>query len=107
MPLRITSESGEDMGPLFEWDDGKAQQNLLKHGVSFDEATTVFDDLLSQTAQDPRHSDAEERFATIGQAAGGRVIVVAHTDTAGVIRIISARVATPCERIPYEEQGFA
>lgn len=87
----------------FEWDTAKAAENLAKHGVSFEEASTVFRDLLSQTGQDPDHSIGEERLITFGLSASGRLLVVAHTEQGDTIRIISARLTTPSERTIYEE----
>jgi uncharacterized DUF497 family protein len=87
----------------FEWDPAKAAENLAKHGVSFEEAATVFRDGLSQTGQDPDHSIGEERFVTFGVSTSGRLLVVAHTERGDTIRIISAREATPGERTIYEE----
>jgi len=93
------------MGLVFEWDEGKARQNSSKHGVSFEEATSVFEDPLSLTIEDPIHSDYEGRFVTIGQSIWGRTLVIVHTDRIDKIRIISARAATPHERESYEEEG--
>jgi uncharacterized protein len=87
----------------FEWDEAKAGDNLARHGVSFQEAATVFRDALSQTGQDPDHSINEERFITFGLSTSGRLLAVAHTERGDTIRIISARVATPGERTIYEE----
>ena len=87
----------------FEWDRGKAVENLAKHGVSFEEAATVFRDVLSATGVDPDHSVDEERFVTFGISTGGRLLAIAHTDRDDTIRIISARPATPSERKIYEE----
>jgi hypothetical protein len=87
----------------FEWDTAKAAENLAKHGVSFEEAATVFRDTLSATGADPDHSFGEERFITFGISTSGRLLVVAHTERGGTIRIISARPATPGERKIYEE----
>jgi uncharacterized DUF497 family protein len=87
----------------FEWDEDKARQNLQKHGVSFEEAATVFGDTLSLTIEDPLHSMEEQRFVTIGLSLRHRVLVVVHTDRGGDVRIISARVATRRERKGYEE----
>jgi uncharacterized DUF497 family protein len=87
----------------FEWDPTKAAGNLHKHGVSFEEAATVFRDPLSVTAQDPYHSLDEERFITFGASTSGRVLVVAHADRGDTIRIIHARAVTPGERKIYEE----
>ena len=74
----------------FEWDPGKAAFNLEKHGVSFEEASTVFGDSLAATMLDPRHSAEEARFVTIGQSAAQRLVVVAHVDRGDRVRIISA-----------------
>ena len=87
----------------FEWDEGKADTNWNKHGVSFDEAATVFSDSLSDTIPDPLHSDEEDRFVTMGLSARGRLLVVVHTDREEKVRIISARTATTRERRQYEE----
>jgi len=87
----------------FEWDPRKAAENLARHGVSFEEAATVFRDVLSATGADPDHSVGEQRFVTFGISTGGRLLVVAHTDRDDTIRIISARPATPRERKIYEE----
>lgn len=87
----------------FEWDADKADENLQKHGVSFDEATTVFGDPLAITYADPEHSIGEYRFLTFGHSAHGRLIVVAHTDRDGKIRPISAREMTRKEKKEYEQ----
>ena len=87
----------------FEWDPGKATENLAKHGVSFEEAATAFRDVLSATGADPDHSLDEERFVTFGVSTKGRLLAIAHTDRDDMIRIISARLATPSERKIYEE----
>lgn len=87
----------------FEWDTAKAAENLAKHGVSFEEAATVFRDTLSATGADPDHSVSEERFITFGVSTSGRLLVVAHTERGDTIRIISARPATRGERKIYEE----
>jgi uncharacterized DUF497 family protein len=87
----------------FDWDPAKAVANLSKHGVSFDEASTVFADGLSATARDPDHSRGEARLLTFGMSSAGRVLVVSHTDRGETVRIISARTATRHERKMYEE----
>jgi len=87
----------------FEWDTAKAAANLRKHGVSFDEASTVFADVLSATAHDPDDSRGESRLLTFGMSGAGRILVVSHTDHGAIIRIISARPATRPERKIYEE----
>ena len=86
-----------------EWDESKAQENLRKHGVSFEEAATVFGDPLSLTIDDPLHSPEEDRLIMIGQSYRGRMLVVVHAERGDNIRIISARLATPRERRTYEE----
>ena len=90
----------------FEWDETKAQANLVNHGVTFEEAVTVFLEPFSLTIPDTVHSDAEERFVEIGLSATNRILVVAHTERGSNIRIISARKATRAERAVYEEKGF-
>jgi uncharacterized protein len=87
----------------FEWDENKATRNFVKHGVSFEEATTVFGDLLSETFDDPDHSVGERRFIIVGISEKGRILVVAHADNGEVIRLISAREPTHREREFYEE----
>lgn len=91
-----------NMNEAFEWDAEKAESNLQKHGVSFDEATTVFFDLLSITIPDPLHSSEETRFVITGLSPQRNHLVVVHTERAEKIRIISARLATPSERKRYE-----
>jgi len=86
----------------FDWDPSKAQENLLNHGISFEEATTVFGDPLAGTIPDPDHSEGEARFLTIGWTANGRLVVVSHTEEGDTIRLISAREATSHERNQYE-----
>jgi uncharacterized DUF497 family protein len=87
----------------FAWDKKKASRNLVKHSISFEEATTVFGDPLSNTFPDQDHSIAEQRFVIIGLSEQGRILVVAHTDDGELVRIISAREATHGERKSYEE----
>ena len=89
----------------FEWDPKKATANLPKHDVSFEEAVTVFSDILSFTYDDEAHSHAERRYATLGMSAQGHVLVVAHTQRGEHVRIISAREATPRERRWYEKEN--
>ena len=86
-----------------EWNARKAAGNLRKHGVSFDEAASVFFDPLSATGSDPDHSLEERRFVTFGMSSSGRLLVVAHADQDDLIRIITAREATRAERELYEE----
>jgi uncharacterized DUF497 family protein len=87
----------------FEWDPQKAARNLQDHGVSFEDAASVFGDPLAGTIPDPDHSTEEPRFITIGVTPALRLIVVVHTDRADRIRIISARRATRAEKKRYEE----
>ncbi len=86
----------------FEWDRKKAQRNLRKHRVSFDEAVTVFYDPLSATVDDPDHSVGERRLITIGYSSRGWLLVVSHTERGSAVRIISARSATRRERKRHE-----
>jgi uncharacterized DUF497 family protein len=93
------------MDLVFEWDPRKARGNVLKHGVTLDEATTVFRDVLSVTIGDPLHSEDEDRFVLIGHSYRNRLLVVVHTDRGDRVRIISARLATAKERRSYEENA--
>jgi uncharacterized protein len=88
---------------FFEWDADKATENLRKHGVSFEEASSVFFDALSATGRDPDHSVAERRFVIFGMSSTGRLLVVSHSERGNRIRIINAREATRAERKLYEE----
>jgi uncharacterized protein len=88
----------------FEWNEDKAAENLRKHGVSFDEAVTVFGDAFSMTIPDLVHSAQEERFVDIGRSASGRLLVVVYVERGTHIRIISCRKATPAERRQYERR---
>jgi len=85
-----------------EWDEEKATANVSKHGVSFEEAATVFDDRLATTILDPDHSIDEERWLTTGQSRSGRLLVVWHTNRGHAVRIVGARLATTNERRTYE-----
>ena len=87
----------------FEWDETKAATNLGKHGVSFDEAATVFLDGLALTGTDPDHSRDESRYITFGMSSLGRLLTVSHTYRPGGIRLIGARRVTRAERKLYEE----
>jgi len=86
----------------FEWDPEKAKKNLKKHGVSFEEAVTVFYDPLSATFDDPDHSVGEYRYITIGLSSRDRLLVVAHAERGESLRIINARTATAHERKKHE-----
>ena len=90
------------MSLLFEWDASKARSNLKKHGISFEEATTIFGDRRAITIESSVVS-GEKRLVTIGRSATGRfVIVVVHTNRNDRIRMISARPASRAERKQYE-----
>jgi uncharacterized DUF497 family protein len=87
----------------FEWDADKANRNVEKHRVSFEEAATVFDDPMFITFIDDEHSVDEERHITIGLSRRGRLLMLAHVDRRDVIRILSARRATKKEEQFYAE----
>jgi len=91
-------------GLAFTWDLAKARAHLRKHGVSFAEARSVFYDDHARLADDPDHSEAEERFILLGLSNAARVLIVVHAyrEREGLIRIISARKATPRERAGYD-----
>ena len=93
------------MALSFEWDENKAKSNLAKHGVSFQEASTVFGDPLSLTIPDPAHSQAEDRFIIIGHSHQRELLVVAHTERGDNMRVVSARRASRRERKTYEESS--
>ena len=88
----------------FEWNSAKARSNLKKHGVSFEEAQSVFYDEFARQFDDDDHSDEEERFIMLGMSIKSRVLVVCHCERSGgnVIRIVSARKATSKERSFYQ-----
>lgn len=90
----------------FEWDQHKAERNRQKHGVSFEEAETVFVDPLAVIFDDEWHSHGEEREIIIGQSANGRLLLVSFTERPHTIRIISARETTRKEREDYEENAY-
>ena len=94
------------MTTRFEWDDDKAQANLHKHGISFEEAQTVFHDPFETTISDPDHSTNENRFITLGESNKKRIVVVVYVERRNKIRLISARKATRAERKNYEEENF-
>lgn len=87
---------------MFEWNPDKAQRNEQKHGITFEEAATIFDDADLWTEQDVAHSEMEERFFAYGVSEQGRVLFVSFMYRGDIIRIISARKATPREREFYE-----
>lgn len=86
-----------------EWDQEKAARNIEKHGVSFEEAATVWDDPLYIDFYDPDHSIAEHRYLIMGQSTAGRLLIVSYSERDQVIRLISAREMTASERRNYEE----
>lgn len=89
---------------IYEWDPKKAEDNLKKHRVPFDEAATVFSDPFALTFDDPDHSADEKRYITIGTSAKARIVFLAHVDRGDDhVRIISARVATSTEAYAYQE----
>ena len=88
---------------IYEWDPRKAKENLRKHGISFEEAATVFLDPMALTFPDPDHSDEEDREITIGITTKHRVVFVSQCQQGYRIRLISARKATRKERKQYEE----
>ena len=89
----------------FEWDEDKNKLNLKKHGVSFEEAQTVFFDPLTKVAPDPEHSKLEDRFIAVGHSSLHRLLIVVHCfrEKNETIRIISARKLTTKERKDYED----
>jgi hypothetical protein len=88
---------------IFEWDPRKGVDNLAKHGVSFEEAATVFDDPFADTYDDPDHSEGEQRFVTFALSRDQRALVVAHCDRSDRVRIISARRMNRREKRQHEE----
>lgn len=86
----------------FQWDSDKASSNAKRHNVSFEEALAIFGDPLAITILDPDHSVGELRFLTTGQSRLQRLLVVAHTEREGEVRLISARLATRQEKRRYE-----
>ena len=92
------------MALTFEWDEGKSKQNVRKHGVTFEEAKTVFNDPFAITITDPDHSDEEERYLDIGFSSQGKLLVVWYSERGENMRIIGCRRATPSERKIYEEK---
>ena len=91
----------------FLWDPAKARTNLRKHGVSFEEAVTVFTtDPLARIHDDPDHSAGEAREIIVGFSFGGRLLLVSFTERDGAVRIINARVADQRERKRHEEATY-
>jgi hypothetical protein len=91
------------MTPEFEWDAKKAEENPRKHGVSFEEALTVFADPLANIFDDPDHSGNDRRELIIGHSANQRLLIVSFTEREPRTRIIGAREATAHERRDYEQ----
>jgi uncharacterized DUF497 family protein len=91
------------MNVSFEWDEQKAASNLSKHGVSFEEARTVFDNPLAVIFDDEVHSSTEPREIIVGHSSKGHLLMVCFTERSGLVRIISARRATKKERQDYED----
>jgi uncharacterized DUF497 family protein len=87
----------------FEWDDVKAESNLKKHGVSFEEGATIFNDPKIATVFDPDHTEDEDRYISIGTSIQGSLLVIIHTEREERIRLISCRKATNAERKAYEK----
>jgi len=89
----------------FAWDPKKANDNIKKHKVSFDEAVTVFYDPLAKIADDPDHSNDEDRFLMIGHSHNANLLIVVHVykEEKDTIRIISARKATKKEKKDFQE----
>lgn len=92
------------MAYIFEWDSGKVADNARKHGVTFDEASTVFGDPLALLMPDPDHSEGEERYLLLGMSTR-QLLVVGFAERPPRTRLISARRATPRERRRYEAEG--
>ena len=90
----------------FEWDDEKAELNLEKHGVDFNEAATDSDDLFNVDFYDSKHSAEEHRFLIFGESNLQRPLIVSYVERDDKIRIISARELTPQERRNYEYGKF-
>ncbi len=90
----------------FEWDKSKATANLTKHDVSFEEAKTVFDNVLAVIFDDEAHSVGEKREIIIGHSRNNRLLLISFTERSNTIRIISARLATRREREDYEQNAF-
>ncbi len=93
------------MSLVFEWDQNKSDKNEKKHGITFEEAKTVFNDRYAITIDDPDHSDDEYRYIDIGFSSEGRILVVWYTERNENIRIIGSRKAIRTERKAYEEKN--
>ena len=90
----------------FEWDEEKAAANVKRHGVSFEDATTVWDDYFNIELFDHTHSEAENRFLMIGESNEHKLLIISFTERENNVRIISARELTPKERREYEHGHF-
>ncbi len=88
----------------FDWDDEKAESNVAKHGVGFEETMTVFDDDHAAIRDDPDRSIGEHREIIVGRSGTGRTLLVSLMERGDVIRLINARTATSHERKLYEEK---
>ncbi len=93
------------LGYIFEWDPKKAESNVRKHGVTFDEASTAFGDPLALLMPDPDRSFNEERYLVLGMSNQHNLLVVAFAERPPRTRLISARRAMPAERRRYEEKS--
>ena len=89
------------MNLVFEWDEEKASRNEAKHGVTFEEAKTIFNDPFAMTISDPDHSNEEERWVDIGLSVKGTLLVVWYTERSERIRIIGSRRAVKSEERAY------
>jgi uncharacterized DUF497 family protein len=93
------------MSLTFEWDQNKSEKNVKKHGITFDEAKSVFNDPFAITIDDPDHSNDEYRYIDIGLSSKGSLLVVWYTERNENIRIIGCRKATKYERKIYERKN--
>jgi uncharacterized DUF497 family protein len=91
------------MALIFEWDSKKERANRRKHGISFDEARTIFSDPQELLIADPEHSEDEERLISVGISNRKRILLVVYTEKGDRIRLISARRAAPREQEQYEK----
>ena len=87
----------------YDWADEKAESNLEKHGVSLEEAATVFGDPLYIDFYDPDHAVDEHRYLIMGQSTAGRLLIISYTERDEAVRLITAREVTSAERRAYEE----
>jgi uncharacterized protein len=104
--MTVQTGIGYDLSMVFDWNPHKAIGNLSKHGVTFEEAQTVFSNPLAVIFDDVAHSIGEQREIIIGDSKYRRLLVVTFTERSGVIRLISARLATPRERERYEQNAI-